>query len=50
VLKEKGLGTPAPLAAIIETLLERGYITREKKTRLATGLGRYPVPWSKTAG
>ena len=43
VLKEKGLGTPATRAAIIETLLERGYITREKKTLLATNLGRYLV-------
>jgi DNA topoisomerase-3 len=43
VLKEKGLGTPATRAAIIETLLERGYITREKKTLLATDLGRYLV-------
>ena len=43
VLKEKGLGTPATRAAIIETLLERGYITREKKSLLATDLGRYLV-------
>jgi DNA topoisomerase III len=43
VLKEKGLGTPATRASIIETLLERGYITREKKTLLATDLGRYLV-------
>ena len=43
VLKEKGLGTPATRAAIIETLLERGYITREKKTLRATDLGRYLV-------
>ena len=43
VLKEKGLGTPATRAAIIETLLERGYITREKKTLLATDLGRYLI-------
>ena len=42
-LKEKGLGTPATRAAIIETLLERGYITREKKSLLATDLGRYLV-------
>ena len=42
-LKEKGLGTPATRAAIIETLLERGYITREKKALLATDLGRYLV-------
>jgi DNA topoisomerase-3 len=43
VLKEKGLGTPATRASIIETLLERGYITREKKSLLATDLGRYLV-------
>ena len=42
-LKEKGLGTPATRAAIIETLLERGYIAREKKSLLATDLGRYLV-------
>jgi DNA topoisomerase III len=34
------VGSPATRAAIIETLLERGYITREKKTLLATDLGR----------
>ncbi|MGC8643948.1 MAG: DNA topoisomerase, partial [Isosphaeraceae bacterium] len=42
-LKEKGLGTPATRAAIIETLLERGYICREKKALAATDLGRYLV-------
>src|SRR5499427_5117517 len=42
-LKERGLGTPATRAAIIETLLVRGYITREKKTLAATDLGRYLV-------
>src|SRR5262249_8525455 len=42
-LKEKGLGTPATRAAIIETLLARGYITREKKALVATDLGRYLV-------
>jgi len=35
--------SPATRAAIIETLLERGYITREKKTLLATDLGLYLV-------
>lgn len=40
-LKEKGLGTPATRAAIIETLLTRGYITREKKILTATDAGRY---------
>ena len=42
-LKERGLGTPATRASIIETLLERGYIAREKKALLATDLGRYLV-------
>ena len=42
-LKERGLGTPATRASIIETLLERGYIAREKKALVATDLGRYLV-------
>ncbi|MEO8497005.1 MAG: DNA topoisomerase, partial [Planctomycetota bacterium] len=42
-LKEKGLGTPATRAAIIETLLKRRYILREKKNLVATDLGRYLV-------
>lgn len=42
-MKERGLGTPATRAAIIETLLDRGYITREKKSLIATDLGRYLV-------
>jgi len=42
-LKEKGLGTPATRAAIIETLLKRRYITRSKKTLAATDLGRYLI-------
>jgi DNA topoisomerase III len=42
-LKEKGLGTPATRAAIIETLLKRNYIRREKKSLLATDLGRYLI-------
>ncbi len=42
-LKEKGLGTPATRAAIIETLLKRGYIVRTKKILTATDLGRYLI-------
>jgi DNA topoisomerase-3 len=42
-LKERGLGTPATRAAIIETLLERGYIVRQGKALAATDLGRYLV-------
>lgn len=39
-LKEKGLGTPATRAAIIETLLDRKYIRRNKKQLLSTDAGR----------
>lgn len=42
-LKEKGLGTPATRAAIIETLLKRGYIVRQKRMLTATDLGRYLI-------
>ena len=39
VYKRQGLGTPATRAAIIETLLKRQYILREKKHLVATDLG-----------
>lgn len=39
-LKDKGLGTPATRAAIIETILSRGYIQRQKKNLISTGTGR----------
>jgi len=42
-MKERGLGTPATRAAIIETLLSRNYIERAKKTLTATDLGRYLI-------
>lgn len=42
-LKERGLGTPATRASIIETLLKRGYIARQKKNLIATDHGRYLV-------
>ena len=38
-LKERGIGTPATRAAIIETLLRRNYIRREKKQLRATDMG-----------
>ncbi len=38
-MKERGLGTPATRAATIETLLDRGYITREGKALVATDKG-----------
>jgi DNA topoisomerase-3 len=39
-LKEKGLGTPATRAAIIETLITRHYIQRQKKNLITTESGR----------
>jgi DNA topoisomerase-3 len=39
-LKDKGLGTPATRASIIETLVKREYISKAKKTLLATDKGR----------
>lgn len=44
-MKDSGLGTPATRAAIIETLLTRGYINREKRNLVPTekGLGVYEV-------
>ncbi|MGI5885606.1 MAG: DNA topoisomerase 3 [Candidatus Spyradocola sp.] len=38
-LKERGLGTPATRAAIIERLIEVGYVRREKKALLPTDKG-----------
>lgn len=40
VLKNKGIGTPATRAAIIEILLKRNYIVRQKKNLTSTTLGR----------
>ncbi len=44
-MKDSGLGTPATRAAIIETLLKRDYILREKKSLVPTqtGLAVYNV-------
>lgn len=42
-LRERGLGTPATRASIIETLLQRGYIRREGKKLVGTDLGRYLI-------
>lgn len=42
-LKEKGLGTPATRASIIETLIKRKYIQRDKKSLRATDFGRYLI-------
>ena len=39
-LKEKGLGTPATRASIIETLITRRYLQRQKKNLISTESGR----------
>ncbi|UMQ43174.1 DNA topoisomerase [Chryseobacterium sp. Y16C] len=39
ILKSIGIGTPATRAAIIETLFDRGYILREKKSIVPTDKG-----------
>ena len=39
-LKNKGIGTPATRAAIIEVLIKRYYIVRQKKNLVSTTLGR----------
>lgn len=38
-LKEKGIGRPSTYATTISTIIERGYIERDKKLLLATPLG-----------
>lgn len=43
ILKEKGIGTPATRASIIETLIKRHYIQRGGKSLTATDLGRYLI-------
>ena len=47
-LKQKGLGTPATRAAIIETLLGRGYIHRKRKCSPLRTWGDISSPWSRT--
>jgi DNA topoisomerase III len=53
-MKDAGLGTPATRAAIIETLLKREYVAREKKSLVATPKGialikMLPSPLLKSA-
>jgi DNA topoisomerase-3 len=42
-MRQRGLGTPATRAAILETLIERRYVRREQKALRTTDLGRYLV-------
>lgn len=42
-LKEKGVGTPATRASIIETLIQRKYVERQKKNLVSTDSGRHLI-------
>jgi DNA topoisomerase-3 len=42
-MKENGIGRPSSRASIIETLLKRQYIRREKKNLLSTQAGRHLI-------
>lgn len=42
-MKGRGLGTPATRASILETLIARRYIERDKKALRVTDLGRYLI-------
>lgn len=42
-LRQRGIGTPATRASIIEILLTRHYIDRQKKSLIATDAGRYLI-------
>jgi DNA topoisomerase-3 len=39
-MRNAGLGTPATRAAIVQTLLDRGYVVRDKRALLSTEQGR----------
>jgi len=38
-MRERGLGTPATRASIIETLIDRGYVRRDRRNVVSTPLG-----------
>lgn len=42
-MRQRGLGTPATRASILETLISRRYVQRDKKALRITDLGRYLV-------
>jgi DNA topoisomerase-3 len=42
-MKGRGLGTPATRASILETLISRSYVRRDKKALRVTDLGRYLI-------
>jgi DNA topoisomerase-3 len=42
-MRGRGLGTPATRASIVETLIARAYVRRDKKALRVTDLGRYLI-------
>ncbi len=46
-LKEKGIGRPSTYASTITTIIERGYVERDKKTLRSTPLGEATVELMK---
>jgi DNA topoisomerase-3 len=46
-LKNKGIGTPATRASIIEVLIKRGFVSRRKKNLLATDVGEQLISMIK---
>jgi DNA topoisomerase-3 len=42
-MRGRGLGTPATRASIVETLISRAYVRRDKKALRVTDLGRYLI-------
>ena len=44
--EKKGLGTPATRAAIIEKLIQSGFVKREKKNLVPTDDGNVPVSYT----
>ncbi|MBS3872653.1 MAG: type I DNA topoisomerase [Firmicutes bacterium] len=43
LLEEEGIGRPSTYAPIIDTIVERGYVTKDKKKFMATELGQVVV-------
>jgi len=43
LLEEEGIGRPSTYATIIDTIVERGYVTKEKKKFVSTELGHVVV-------
>ena len=47
-MKENGIGRPSSRAGIIETLIKRGYVERQKKNIVSTSTGRQLLLYIKS--